>query len=46
MGDDLDSNKVQILGEPGTMGMETIFISQYVCLFDVSSKEKIKDEAG
>lgn len=40
--EDLDPNEVWTPGEIGTMGMETIFWSPYVCLFDGSSKEKIK----
>lgn len=40
--EDLDPNKDRAPRELEIMGMETIFISQYVCVFDVSSKEKIK----
>lgn len=40
--EDLDHNKDHDPRGLGIMGMETIFISQYVYLFDVSSKEKIK----
>lgn len=40
--EDLDSSELRTPAEIGTMGMVTIFISQYVCLFDGSSEEKIK----